>query len=220
MAFPTTGVLDSFNRANEGPPPSASWGAPIYFGQSGLVVNTNQCAASAVDWKDSYWNATVFGADQETWFTLATLPAGTNAIFLHGRIQATGLGTSPNGYVLRVAPGTPDWLISVQTLSAGALATIGTAVVVAAANFLAGVKLGFELVGSTLKGYRDSGLGWVEMISRTDSTWTGGGRIGAEWNDTTLRIDDFGGGNVAAAGGLAQAGFLFPADLIESGADL
>ena len=39
MAFPTTPIVDSFNRANEGPPPSADWIADA------LAVVDNSCAA-------------------------------------------------------------------------------------------------------------------------------------------------------------------------------
>lgn len=168
------------------------------------MVSSNECAASGVGWKDSYWSATVFAADQEVFVTIPSLPLGTNAIYIHGRIQTSGLGTSPNAYVLRCQPGAPDWQIGIQTLVAGVLTFIGVTVLVAATNFMAGVKIGFELIGSTLKGYRDSGAGWVEMISRTDTTFTGGGRIGLEINDSTLRFDNFGGGNVVVAGGVGS----------------
>lgn len=199
--FPTTGVLDNANRAAEGPPPSASWGAPIYSGQSGLVVSANQLAASAVGWKDSYWSATVFGADQEVFATIATSPAGENAIFLHFRLQTSGLGTSPNGYVARFGPGSPDWTLSLAVLQAGALTTLGTFVTVPATNFAAGVAIGAEAIGSTLRAlYKPAAGSWTEALSRTDTTWTGAGRVGAEINDTTIRLDDFGGGNVVTGG--------------------
>ena len=46
MAFPTTGLLDDFNRADEGPPPSASWSIS-YGGPHGeLKVSSNQCVVS------------------------------------------------------------------------------------------------------------------------------------------------------------------------------
>ena len=43
MAFPTTGILDDFNRGNEGPPPSANWTTLV----QGHKVVSNACTSNS-----------------------------------------------------------------------------------------------------------------------------------------------------------------------------
>ena len=55
MAFPNTPVLDNFNRANEGPPPSANWVGWI-MAASNLIVYTNVCACNVAGNGDAGWD--------------------------------------------------------------------------------------------------------------------------------------------------------------------
>jgi hypothetical protein len=70
IPFPLTGILDDFNRGNEGPPPSANWDIV----QHGHVVLNQQCIG--VDDSDdnlSAWN-TSFNTPIEAYLTISSNP--------------------------------------------------------------------------------------------------------------------------------------------------
>jgi hypothetical protein len=74
MTFPTTPILDDFNRANEGPPPSANWSAyhaSWGFGD-GLEVVSNQCKGNSYNLCGDWWSVETFGSDCEVYVTIAT----------------------------------------------------------------------------------------------------------------------------------------------------
>jgi hypothetical protein len=54
MPFPTAPILDTFVRADEGPPPSANWSG---IGVGGLKVVSNQCVGDIAGQNIAYWNA-------------------------------------------------------------------------------------------------------------------------------------------------------------------
>ena len=199
MAFPTTGVLDDFNRANEGPPPSASW-TDTWLTGSGLTVNTNQCATNGgTTLKDSYWNVSTFGPDAEAFVTIATIPTTDgDSIRLGIRLAQPG-ATTVDGYLAMwqwIAGAGAD-RVRLFRLDNGAATELGTGVDL---NMSAGDKLGMETIGSTIKVYTKSGAGaWTERRSETDATYSAAGFIGLQFIRTVFRCDDFGGGTVAGA---------------------
>src|SRR5215204_5547888 len=96
--FPTTSVLDDFNRANEGPPPSASWGGVIASGQGGLKVVSNKVTWNASDDGTGYWG-TQFNANQDAFVHLTDI-TGSSIILLYARLLSPGTA-SPDGYFVR-----------------------------------------------------------------------------------------------------------------------
>lgn len=64
-----------------------------------------------------------------------------------------------------------------------------------------GDDLGGEIIGSTLKVYYNTGAGWIEGLSRTDSTYTAAGFVGLRVFSDVNPMDDFGGGTVVAGAG-------------------
>ena len=201
MAFPTTQILDNFNRANEGPPPSANWAGP-WEQSSGLVVSGNQCAPSATGNKDAYWSAATFGPNVEAFVTIATIPTTDGAsIRLGVRIVEPGPGdnsTTADGYIAMwqfVAASTDS--VRLFSLTNGATTELGTGVLLDMAD---GDQLGLEAIGSTIKVYTKSGAGaWTERRSETDATYSAAGYIGLQLiADAGIRCDDFGGGRVLA----------------------
>jgi hypothetical protein len=195
MSFPpVSGVLDGFNRADEGPPPSASWtstNALTGFGTGQLVVLSNQCKATTSGIGGAYWNLTDFNADCEVYATVSTLGANGQALRLYARLTDIGASTT-DGYVLEFTPlaGTDTWKIF--EITNGVLTQVGAT---ATQDIVAGDGIGFDLVGSTLKGYRFNAAAWTEILSRTDSSHTAGGKIGMALQQTQWRVDDFGGGS-------------------------
>jgi hypothetical protein len=67
-------------------------------------------------------------------------------------------------------------------------------------NFATGEKLGLEAIGSTIAVYRFASAVWSQLSTRSDSTYTTAGKIGMFCDNTTTKLDDFGGGTVVAAG--------------------
>jgi hypothetical protein len=95
--FPTTGILDDFNRADAGPPPSASWTTPA--GETGLVVSGNQCESDAGGPGWGAWNTIASGADCEVYATAGGAADESWFMDLYARLQALGDFTS-NYYCL------------------------------------------------------------------------------------------------------------------------
>lgn len=194
MAFPTTGILDSFNRANEGPPPSSNFSGPADPGDGSLQTSSNQCV-SASGYGYIWWNVAQFGPDCEAYVTLASVPdVSWNYTWVAVKLQSPGTSgidgyeitietqqspTNDNVYVNRI-----DNNVSTQLG-----ATINT-------NFAAGDGLGVGILGSAISAYRRSSGTWSSLGSRTDSTY-GAGYIGVG-TGTAHPLDDFGGGTTVS----------------------
>jgi len=73
MAFPTTSIIDNFNRSNEGPPPSSSWSTTCSAWSGGWSVSSNACLAAVSDVNSVYWNVSTFGPNCEAYFTITAL---------------------------------------------------------------------------------------------------------------------------------------------------
>lgn len=204
MAFPTTGILDSFTRADEGPPPSASWDYPInssFSSGSGMSVLSNVIGSSDATFCGSYWK-TSYGPNSEVFVTLSTLPSSGVDVFVDVRIVSPGSGgsggTSGDSYSTSwVNQAGSDQLIYYRVDNAvytqlGSTETPG--------NMTAGDKFGVEMIGSTIQAYRYTGGTWAAFgTSRSDSTYSAAGSIGCGVGDNTGRLDDFGGGTVVPA---------------------
>jgi len=190
MPFPTSGVLDDANRANVGPPPSANWTTALLTvdGANGHKVLTNRIVGNGID-AQSYWNAADYGPDCEVYADVATQ---SDDMYLFLRLVSIGSGTT-DGYALELKL-TDSWQL--QRVDNGALTGIGLAVVSAVAN---GDAIGFEVIGSTLKGYKRVSGVWSEVLSRTDSTYSAAGKLGIGTVATATALDDFGGGTIVTA---------------------
>jgi hypothetical protein len=186
MAFPTTGLLDQFNRANEGPPPSASW---VNSKAVGLKVASNECAGDIAAGSASSWN-TSFGANQEC-YAKVTVTTPTN-MTLYARL-ATATDYNSNHYEIVFASTTTlqFWKrVSGVWTQMGANETI---------SHSSGDQWGIEVNGTTITTYKNG----VSQASRTDSDVAGAGFIGlaAPLSDPAVTFDDFGGGAIVVAGG-------------------
>jgi hypothetical protein len=199
MAFPTTGVLDNFNRADA--PLGASWSqGPLNFAaNAGLTIASNVVArgTQASDFRqDSYWNPSTFGPACEVHCKITTVDTvDGQGITLFARFVNIGSGTS-DGYGLGVeGDGTnmARWVIQRYTNGAWE-ANLGAPVTQTVA---AGDSVGLESVGSTLNAYHKPAAGsWTLLFSRTDATYAAAGNVGLSMAGTTVRVDDFGGGTL------------------------
>ena len=207
MGFPNTSVLDTFVRANEGPPPSASWDYPLTSINAGigLKVSANQLIPNdATKDNDSYWK-TAFGANCEAYFTVAVLPAGITALWLHLRGTNQGAGgvggASINGYEVDIAALNGTATLKYFRADSGTYTQLGATET--PGNFVAGDKFGAQMIEDVLQAWWFHNGSWATYgTSRTDSTYRNGGVISAGMGaDATARIIDFGGGELPPGSG-------------------
>lgn len=201
MTFPTTSIIDNFNRADSSGL-GANWTSGVYdAANSPFGISSNQCAVDPTfEWSEDYYSASTFGADQEIWFTVATLPSNlTKEIYLMLQIQTTGIGISSqvDFYELDFYN---NGTVAIFRCDDGAFTMLGSTVT--GVTLSTGDSLGFQKVGSTLKGFRKPAAGsWTEIISRTDSTYNTTSYIGMGVQESnTARLDNLGGGDYVAPG--------------------
>ncbi len=186
--FPSTGVLDNFNRANGAI--GANWDGVT----GGYSVSANQLRV--VNNADNYifWSAASFGADQEVYVTLATVTASASEIDLLLKSQSSSTWTSG---VLEVLydPGAQQVQVWTYTSAQGWVQR--------------GANIPVTFVNGNQFGARAKANGQVEiykngaLLATRDVTgwplYASAGRIGI-WslNDRGTLMDNFGGGNVVA----------------------
>lgn len=198
MAFPRNGVLDDFNRAD-----AASLGAnwTEFFstgassGNQSIISNQlYQQHGGFSNYTGMYWNPSTFGADCEAYLTIATKWSNVSnddpAIYARvkdpGDSTYDGYSVSPKGGLNTIGISRQDNGVGTQ-LGATVSQTIST-----------GHKFGIEIIGSTIRAYYDTGSGWVNLVTRTDTTYPDAGYLGfyLPGNVTNGRWDDFGGGTI------------------------
>lgn len=200
MADPSATLLDDFNRANEGPPPSANWTSGIEAFTGGLVVSSNILTQSDAAFREgAYWNAADFGPDVDLVVDLAAGMATENdSLNLFARLANVGAGAT-DGYGLFVSRGASDtsWSISrldnnVPTeISANPDPTQAVAV---------GDQVALQITGSSIIGWHKPSAGsWAQIVTATDATYTAAGKVGVEiTNGTTVHLDNFSASTIAS----------------------
>ncbi len=193
MAFPTTSVIDDFNRADEGPPPSSSWtGKVLSTDFDELRVISNVVGHSGGGNRTAWWNVGTFGADSEAYLDLSTYDSA-NYVGVFCRIQTPNT-TSSDGYSFFSASSTTAEFYRHDNNSYTKLGATVTGL-----SWATGDGLGLEVVGSTLTGYKRTSGTWASVSTRSDSTYTTSGYIGMYVDGATHRVDNFGGGTVVVA---------------------
>jgi hypothetical protein len=194
MAFPTTAVLDNFNRANGAL--GASWTSGFYGDGTTLGVNSNQLANSATAWAGSYYNVASYGPDCEIYFDIPTKDTGGSASFVLWLRAGGTLTGNPTGYYMTCDGGV--WSIR-RADGTGSDTQLGSTFFQTITN---GDSLGFSAVGSTLTAYYKAGAGsWTTLTTRTDSTYSAAGKLVIEIQSNIVRLDNFGGGTIGGGGG-------------------
>lgn len=214
-SFPTTQILDDFNRANTGPPPSGNWSqGPLQFtAGEGLQVSSNTVIRKPTGSyrQDNYWNPTTFGPDSEAYVTVVN-KVSTDEIALILRAKEIGSTTS-DYYVLGVSLSDGVWTI--QRQDNNNFNTLGSSFTQAISN---GDSVGFSARGSTLTAWYKAAAGsWTALTSREDSTYLTAGYIGLQMagaNGSTL--DNFGGGTSSSAFSVSDTGFAVSRNTVNS----
>lgn len=185
--FPTTGILDSFNRAN------GSIGSNWYGNTSGYNVSSNKLLVKSRNTNlDIYWNNTSFGPNQEAYFTFSsvnTTSVDQDLILKSQYVYGWAYGLIDVQYEAaanRVVVWTYDHNQSWVQYGADIPVT-----------FVNGDRFGARaLANGTLEVYRNGAL----IATRDISAWpdnANGGYIGLWFgNAKDALIDDFGGGTI------------------------
>lgn len=204
MSFPTTSVIDSFNRSNVGPPLGGNWSTLYDLIGFKIVSEHIEPGGSALTCGE-YWNAATFGPDSEAYITDLTVDT-TGAwagIVLQVRMANPGSSTMTGyevDFYLRDDSSTVGDVYFYRLDDSATFVQLGATVT--GLTFSNGVTFGIEMIGTTLKAYyKPSGGSWTEIGSRTDSTYDSAGYIGVGWwytEPANTDLDDFGGGTVVA----------------------
>lgn len=192
MSFPTTSVIDNFNRADGGL--GAAWQADS-AGDSALAILTNQIVGVA-NLAAAAYTVAKYANNQEAFVDVPVVDATAGA-FVQLNLRADGLALN-NVYFLRYHHDTGQWEFR-KRVAGGASAQFGTPVTQA---ITAGDTIGFSVIGSTLTAYRKTGGVWTQIMQTVDSSvpGTGGDLIGMQISSgasALARLDNFGGGVVA-----------------------
>ena len=196
--FPTTALLDDFNRADEDPLGNGNWTGPFFGSEPDLQILSNVVAANAAA-SNSYWSASTFGPNSELHFTRTTEVAAGQSFGFGIRLVNIGAATTDGYLGIHVETGT-DFFRYLR-LDDGVSTQVGSDQSI---ELAAGDDIGLDIFGTTMTAYYNTGGGWTAVTSVTESTYTAAGNIGIRLSDTTGRIDDFGGGTIYALSKIHQ----------------
>lgn len=198
MAFPTVGVLDTFNRADGDAGANYTANAFNLDGSSGSwTIVSNAVKPPSFDYCEPYWDVETFGPDAEAYITWASGTIASSGDFGVGARIVSPATAGVDGYRIAALPNTSE--VKIQIVTNGVISPIGATITQATA---AGDSIGIACIGSTIEAwFKASGGSWVLIGSRTNATYSAAGYIAAFlFHDSggTAKMDDFGGGTVVA----------------------
>ena len=193
MAFPTTGILDNFNRTEDPLSDSGNWTMDVPTGDADFSTNGTQAldnSTPASGWRSDQ----TYGADSEVYALLDTATTdGFRTLWIRGSDFGT---TGEDGYAIGIEKKTGSDQFFVDEVTNGTFDTIST---VTDAEFVNGDSIGGEAIGTTIRMMWKTSGSWTEKRSIADELHQGAGNIGMAVTAAT-NIDEFGGGTVVAAG--------------------
>lgn len=196
MAFPTTSILDNFNRADN-TSLGANWSTLANdFGPTGVGVSSNQVYntnARYSSYQHMYYNVATYGADCEVYMSIPTNPGVPDGdVSVCCRVKDPGTSTW-DGYEFYHY--STSSILIMRRIDNAVATTLGANYSQAVSS---GNKIGIEMIGSTITPYYHNGTSWSALATRTDSTYAAAGYLGfyMPGDDLTQRFDDFGGGTI------------------------
>lgn len=196
MPFRITPILDSGVGADADPiggnwvlmPNSAA------VGVTDLLRVSNQIGAHVGTASVDYWNTT-FNANCEVYCQIAVTGNAAEFVDLYYRGKDVSSILTFDAYSCRwtVSAGTDTIVLTrLDDIVATTLATFNQ-------EISAGDWFGAQIIGSTLTAYYESAAGVVTVLgTATDATYAAGGYFALAVNGTTIRVTNFGGGNIVS----------------------
>ena len=194
MSFPTTPILDNFNRPDCGPPLSANWtDDAMNSGSLGLEVVSNQCKSTVNgNLANAMWNITPFGPRCEVYARVTVLPDIGQSCGVFLRLTNP---TTPDvaGYYLEWGNYIAGATLTIYRLDPGGMPVI---LIEVPCSINAGDCIGLRADGDVLTAYRTVNGAWQVVYSTIDATYTTRGYIGIMLQSEVAlgRMDNFGGG--------------------------
>jgi hypothetical protein len=194
-SFPTTGILDGFNRDNEGPPPNANWSKPFGGILGEFKVVSNQCVVDQIlnGGCYGYWGPATFGPDCEFYATVIAVPTTGDFSLFARAADVTGFVVDAYGAtwvhdgtirIIRSDDGDPNHLLATGTQALSA-----------------GDKVGIQIIGSTIRmWYKPVAGSWTVLLTAVDATYSAAGYLMLGAEDPDVIFDDVGGGTYIPVG--------------------
>jgi hypothetical protein len=183
MAFPLTPILDDFNRSEN--PLSTGWDTALL---GSFQANGSTCQSNASGYAFAN-RSTLYTGNQECFVTCSTKGNTDDEFALNLMTQNTGSILTVDAYnvVIEVESGTDSWRIQrIDNIVATVLAN-GTF------EFSSGAQFGLRWqVGGIITLFHNGNV----LGSATDGTYSGTGKIGLTIENTAIRCDNFGGGEM------------------------
>lgn len=196
MPFPTTGVLDDFNRADGDITTGSNWVVFPLF-NANLDIISNQVGSSAGGTDGNIYN-TSYGPDVEVYTTVKVVPPAGDAVELWFRITNSTVGneTMYLAQFSMVTGSNNDTAALHKFVNGSFTGDIGGAISLGV-DYATDDVLGIRMVGDTVTFYRNG----TSIGTRTDSSISAAGLLGLSMpsSDASGRVDDFGGGTFVAA---------------------
>ena len=195
--FPTTPVLDDFNRADG--PLGPNWGDS----DGNLAIMSGQLGQNAQTWNDAIWEPTVFGPTQECFFTMTQISPIATEHDLNLKVQGT---TYLGGLIeVRFDPSTNHVYLNTYDPANNWRGWLTLSNIVMQPGDQFGAR---AYPGGTIDIYQNG-----TRIGEGDvSQWpfnSGGGRLGLEMTYASAsRLDNFGGGDAILNFNTPPIGFI------------
>ena len=206
-AFPDNGVLDAFTGSDDTTPPNANWTNAVLQGATSANVRIRSNAVTTANTSneaDAYYNAASFGAGCEAYATIVSVTPTVDFGTVYCRLANIGANTT-DGYAVYWDDTNGE--VGIGRIDDGVYTEI-TAVISQAIGV--GDAFGIRTEGDQICAwYKVAAGAWAELGCRTDATYSAGGSIGLSIlgsSATTGVLDDFGGGDIAAAASILQRG--------------
>ena len=203
MPFPTTSLLDSFNRADGALGPN--WTNPVEVSNVAPTILSNRVICANSSFGDAYWNQTMFDSEVEVYATIPAAATDQTDTFLSCRITNPGTA-SINMYQADFS--TVSQNVTINRVVGGSFVSRTTVPLALAAGWKVGLRATTATDSYLLEAWYDSGGGWTLATIFREANGPvlypalhGPGYIGFNMfgaGDATRSLDDFGGGTVVA----------------------
>lgn len=201
-SFPTTPILDNFNRGNGGPPPSANWGSfDSSWGILGQLTIVGGQAYSPIDEGGNYWSANSFGPNCEVYCNVMDVgsPDVSTQTVLYLRILGENSDRSTDGsfYSLLVNtnynnPG--DTIYNIMRADGSNTTILSGGVDVFTLS--SGDGIGLRRNGNTLTVYHKPVGGSWTLFDTVEDNSPLSSVVGKIALISSTYVDNFGGGNI------------------------
>lgn len=195
MTFPIVAtILDAFTRA-DATTAGAGWTQMMETGVKDFGISSNLLYNPDNAYQAMTWNAATYGPDCEGYITITTLMPLAHTVVVYARIKdAVADAWTFDGYAVRANRwddgGTDTLTLSIARYDNAVATQLGATVNIT--DHANGDQLGGRFQRSELKLFYNG----TERMVRVDATYALAGYLAIYTDDSTVRLNDFGGGTL------------------------